>query len=54
MVLTTTITTDQALKIMYDNDEILDTEQTMPWFDRNYVATNPDEVSFITHATITQ
>lgn len=45
MALTPT-TTDQAYETMYDDDEILGNPQIMPWFDPNYMATNPDDVSF--------
>jgi hypothetical protein len=30
---------------MYDDDEIVDTAQTMPWFDPKYLASGRDEVS---------
>lgn len=39
-------TSDQAYETMYDDDEILGNPQTMPWFDPNYMASNPDDVSF--------
>ena len=29
---------DLAYETMYDDDEILDQPQTMPWFDPNYLA----------------
>ena len=51
MVLTAT-TTDQAYETMYDDDdEMLGKQQIMPWFDPNYMATNPDDVSFAAPAT---
>ena len=31
---------DLAYETMYDDDEILDQSQTMPWFDPNYLASN--------------
>jgi len=33
---------DLAYETMYDDDEIMDSNQTMPWFDPKYLAT--DEV----------
>ena len=45
MMLTPTRSTDQAYETMYDDDEILGNPQTMPWFDPNYLATNPEDVS---------
>lgn len=37
---------DLAYETMYDDDDIVDTAQTMPWFDPKYLATGRDEVSF--------
>lgn len=36
---------DLAYETMYDDDEIVDTAQTMPWFDPKYLASGRDEVS---------
>lgn len=33
-----------ALETLYDDDEILDTAQTMPWFDPKYLADNVSKV----------
>ena len=38
LVLSPSMTTDQAYETMYDDDEILGNQQTMPWFDPNYMA----------------
>ena len=35
---------DLAYETMYDDDEIVDTAQTMPWFDPKYLASGRDEV----------
>ena len=48
MVLTST-TTDQAYETMYDDDELLGNQQTMPWFDPNYLASNNETVSLLHH-----
>lgn len=35
---------DLAYETMYDDDEIVDTAQTMPWFDPKYLASGRDDV----------
>ncbi len=35
---------DLAYETMYDDDDIVDTAQTMPWFDPKYLASGKDEV----------
>ena len=41
-----TATTDQAYETMFDDDDIIGNQQTMPWFiDPNYLASNPKDVS---------
>lgn len=35
---------DLAYETMYDDDDIVDTNQTMPWFDPNYLSTGKEEV----------
>ena len=34
-----------ALETLYDEDEIMDTAQTMPWFDPKYLAENVNQES---------
>lgn len=34
---------DLAYETMFDDDEILNQPQTMPWFDPNYLAPNEGE-----------
>ena len=47
LVMSPSMTTDQAYETMYDDDELLGNQQTMPWFDPNYMASN-DNVSKVT------
>ena len=46
MILSST-TTDQAYETMYNDDDLLNNPQTMPWFDPNYLASNNDNVSVL-------
>ena len=39
-----TTASDLAYETMYDDDELVDTNQTMPWFDPNYLASGKEEV----------
>lgn len=38
---------DQAYETLYEDDDIVDTAQTMPWFDPKYLASGKDAVRSI-------
>ena len=43
MFLIAATSSDLAYETMYDDDEMLNQPQTMPWFDPNYLAPNDTE-----------
>ena len=45
IALHSTAPSDLAYETMYDDDELVDTNQTMPWFDPQYLASGKDDVS---------
>ena len=38
---------DLAYETMYDDDEIMNQKQTMPWFDPKYLASKEDDEVFL-------
>ena len=43
ILITSGASSDLAYETMYDDDEILDQKQTMPWFDPNYLAAKEED-----------
>lgn len=45
LLLIAATSSDLAYETMYDDDDMMNQPQTMPWFDPNYLAPNQEEVS---------